>query len=128
MKNEIQSCSNDTCTIENSEQKSWVRPHYELERNDEAFRLRVYVPGTGKSGVKLSVSEGILSLTAERSDSVPEGWKPLSRELSRDDYKLEVRVPQKVDVSTISANIENGILSLSLPISEAAKPRVIEVE
>ena len=132
MKEEIQACNTDTCSVpaksETESSKTWVRPYYESERNDEAFRLKVYVPGSNKSGVKLSVNEGVINLTAERSDAPSENWKPITRELKRADYKLDVRIPEKVDVESISATVENGILSLVLPIREAAKPRVIEVE
>jgi HSP20 family protein len=132
MNSELTTSKDDPCctpatTDEQSESKSWVRPHYELDRNDEAFRLRVYVPGSNKSNVEISITDAVLSLTAKRTDTAAQGWKPLSRELDRRDYRLEVRVPEKVDVAVIKAAVEDGILLLTLPISEAQKPRSIEV-
>ena len=129
MKNELTNCQEDTCcTPTSAGPKASVRPHYELDRNDEAFRLRVYVPGANRSTVSLSVDGGVLQLGAERADSPSDKWKPVSRELSRRDYRLEVRVPEKVDVAAIKATVEDGILSLTLPIREADKPRSIEVQ
>jgi HSP20 family protein len=104
-----------------------VRPHYEIDRNDDAFRLRVYIPGSNKSGVSISVDAGVLKLDAVRKDLPSENWKPLSREIVRRDYQLEVRIPEKVDVGAIGASVEDGVLLLTLPIREAAKPRSIEI-
>lgn len=134
MNTELDTCKDETCCTpapatseERSVAEGWVRPHYESDRNDEAYRLRVYVPGSNKSHVEISVADGVLTLTAKRSDTVAADWKPLSRELDRRDYRLEVRVPEKVDVAAIKASVEDGILLLTLPISEAQKPRSIEV-
>ena len=44
------------------------------------------------------------------------------------DYRLEAQVPEKVDVNRIGATVQDGILLLTLPIREAAKPRVIEID
>jgi len=130
MNNELTTCKDESCCTPESvgvEKRAWVRPHYEFDRNDEAFRLRVYVPGANKSSVSLSVEAGILKLTAARADAPSPEWKPLSRELVRSDYRLEVRIPEKVDVAAIEASVENGILLLTLPIREADKPHTIAV-
>lgn len=130
MNNELTTCKDESCCTPETavaEQHTWARPHYELDRNDEAFRMRVYVPGCNKSSVDLSVDAGILKLTAKRADVPSADWKPISRELARRDYRLEVRVPETVDVAAINATVADGILLLTLPISEAEKPRSIEV-
>jgi len=131
MNNELANCNTETCCTPeeaaSNENRAVVRPHYELDRNQDAFRLRVYVPGANKSGVSLAVDSGVLKLSASRSDRPSDEWKPLSREISRRDYQLEVRIPEKVDVDAIKASVEDGILLLTLPIREAAKPRSIEV-
>ena len=130
MNNEVATCKEETCCSPQTGQTttdSWVRPHYELDHNDEAFRLRIYIPGSAKSDVEISVDSGLLTLKAKRSDCPRENWKPLSRELSRNPYQIEVKLPDKVDVSKIGAQVDIGILLLTLPIREANKPRSIEV-
>ena len=131
MNDELANCNTETCCTPegaaSTESRAVVRPHYELDRNQDAFRLRVYVPGANKSGVSLTVDAGVLKLSASRSDRPSDEWKPLSREISRRDYQLEVRIPEKVDVNAIKASVEDGILLLTLPIREAAKPRSIDV-
>ncbi len=128
MNNEVSTCKPE-CTVPAATESSeaWARPHYEADRDSETYRLRVYVPGSNKSNVNLSVEEGLLTVNAKRSDTPDENWKPLSLELSRRDYRLEVRIPEKVDVSAIGAKVEDGILLLTLPIREADKPRSIEI-
>ena len=124
MSNELTTCKEDTCTT--SEQTS-VRPHYELDRNDEAFRINVYIPGSSKTDVNLSINEGTLSIQAKRGDAPSGDWKPLRRELRYDSYRLDVKLPEKVDAAKIGAKVEDGILALTLPIREADKPRNIEI-
>ncbi len=130
MNDELSTCKDDTCCAPHTaetETETWVRPHYELDRSDEAFRLRVYIPGSAKSDVDISVDSGMLTLKAKRSDAPAENWKPISRELARNPYQLEVKLPEKVDAAKIGAEVENGILLLTLPIRDADKPRSIEV-
>ena len=130
MNNELSTCKDDTCCAPQTAQtetENWVRPHYELDRNDEAFRLRVYIPGSAKSDVDISVDSGLLTLKAKRGDVPGDDWKPISRELARNPYQLEVKLPETVDISKIGAKVEDGILRLTLPIREADKPRSIEV-
>ena len=124
MSNELTTCNDNTCTASD---ESSVRPQYDLDRNDDAFRIKVYVPGSSKSDVDLSVNEGTLTIKAKRSDAPTGDWKPIRRELRHDGYRLDVRLPDKVDTSNIGAKVEDGILNLTLPIREADKPRTIEV-
>ena len=130
MNNELSTCKDETCRPAQTTKpraERWVRPHYELDRNDEAFRLRVYIPGSAKSDVEISVDAALLTVRARRSDGPGDNWKPISRELSRHPYQLEVKLPEKVDVAKIGAKVEHGILHLTLPVREADKPRSIEV-
>lgn len=133
MSNELSTCKDDTCcipqqsTTTSTTDEIWVRPPYELDRNEEAFRVKVYVPGAAKSDVNISVDGGSLTVTASRSDRPNDDWKPIHRELSNNSYRLEVKLPDQVDVTKIGASVEDGILDLTLPIREADKPRNIEV-
>ncbi|MEM7144072.1 MAG: Hsp20/alpha crystallin family protein [Verrucomicrobiota bacterium] len=106
---------------------STVKPYYTVKQGEDAFELGVVMPGVAKGDVRVSVEDDVLTVAGVRGVSVPEGWRPLHSELSRSDYELELRLNVDVDEDGISAKLEDGILSLRLPLSEAAKPREIEV-
>jgi HSP20 family protein len=106
---------------------TFTKPHYRAKQDEAGYSLRVYVPGVGKSGVTLKLAKDLLTITAKRSDTTPEGWTPLSRELSTDDYQLRLHLDTKIDSDRITAKLEDGVLDVALPLKEAAQPRVIDV-
>ncbi len=104
------------------------RPRYQIETTSEAHTVRVELPGVVKEDVRLNLEDGVLSLSAARSRVVPEAWKPLHRELSDAGYELRLRLNDHVDEARLSATLEDGVLTLTLPVKEAAKPRAIAVQ
>jgi HSP20 family protein len=125
MSKELTNCC-DVATAK-PEQVTYVKPQYTVKEGEDAFELGVVMPGVAKSDVHVAVEDDVLAVTGVRANSLPEGWKPLYNELSQSDYKLELRLNVDVDEDRISAKLEDGILSLRLPLSETAKPRTIEV-
>lgn len=107
--------------------RATARPRYDVTAKDNAYEVRVYLPGVTKDAVKVSVDEGVLTVKAERRLRLPEGWRPLHRESADADYELALRVDAEVDVARVEAVQRDGVLTLTLPKAEAAKPRQIQV-
>lgn len=120
-------CSNNDTALDCATTKAFTKPRYQASNDDQDYSVRVYVPGVDKSGVTLSLAKEILTITAKRSDSVPESWKALGQELPSEDYQLLLQLDGKIDPDRITAKLENGVLDVTLPVKEAVKPRVIEV-
>lgn len=107
---------------------SAVKPRYAVDGSDEAYEVRVELPGVPKDGITVDLDENVLTLRAKRKASAQEGWKTLHREMSDLDFILRLRLNAQVDESKMSAGLDNGVLTLRLPVKEAAKPRRIEVQ
>lgn len=90
--------------------------------------MRVDLPGVTKESVTLAVDAGLLTLRAGRVTTVPETWKPLHRELSDADYELKLKLNDRVNDQALTANLEDGVLTIILPVKEAVKPRVIAIQ
>ena len=121
-------CSPRTCTPATSGVTESVRkPLYNVNGSAEAYEVRVELPGVPKSGVKLDLEENILSIRGERSTTVPEGMKALHRELSPLSYLLRLRLNTPVVEEQMTAKLEDGVLTVCLPLKEVAKPRQIPV-
>ena len=121
-------CSPRTCTPATSGvTESLRKPLYNVNGNAEAYEVRVELPGVPKSGVKLDLEETILTIRGERSTTVPEGMKALHRELSPLSYLLRLRLNTPVVEEQMTAKLEDGVLTLRLPLKEVAKPRQIPV-
>ncbi|MCB1088223.1 MAG: Hsp20/alpha crystallin family protein [Verrucomicrobiae bacterium] len=108
----------------------FVEPRYTTRKVDEhTWEIGIAVPGVKREDVAVSLEDSELEVTARRSDTRPDGWRPLQTPLPRPDgYRLGLSLAIDVDPERISAKLEDGILTLRLPVSETAKPRRIAVE
>ena len=97
-----------------------------LETQDE-FRVYVDLPGAVADNVEVQFEDGVLTLHA----CVPPRQEPdaeyLLREYSVGDYHREFRVGEGVDAAQIAAECRDGVLTLHLPKSPAARQRRIAV-
>jgi HSP20 family protein len=92
-----------------------MRTPLDVEETNEAYVIRCDVPGVDPKDIQLEVNNDMLTLKAERK--TPHVVTEHSFEL-----------PKKVDASRIEAQVELGVLTLTLPKREEAKPRTIEVK
>ena len=121
-------CSPRTCAPATSGvTESLRKPLYNVNGNAEAYEVRIEMPGVPKSGVKLDLEDNILTVRGERNTTVPEGMKALHRELSPLSYLLRLRLNTPVEEDKMTAKLEDGVLTLRLPLKEVAKPRQIPV-
>lgn len=97
-----------------------------LERED-AFVLSLDVPGFAEAELSIEYHEGQLKIGGTRELSVPEGSTEHLRERRSGSFTRTFSIPRDVDVENIVAKHENGVLTVTLPKSELAKPRKIEV-
>ena len=106
---------------------TWRRPRYDVLESDDAFDVRVSLPGVRREGVDISVDGDTLSITGTRTHSAMEEWRPLRRELPEGDYRLNLRLNVAVKESKIRAHVEDGILDLTLPKADVTKARKSKV-
>ncbi len=104
-------------------------PSVDIREEENRYLLEAELPGYTEKDVHLRVEENLLVLEAnrkgEKEDKEP-GY--LVRERSSASYKRSFVLPKDVDSSKISASMKNGVLSLELQKSEAAKPKTIEIK
>ena len=110
-----------------SEQR-YRRPRYDVQTQESDYVIRVLVPGVPKDGVEVSLNGRNLEVLGHRKAIRQEGWKPVFEELNWDDYRLRLELNVDVDQNRISAQVEDGVLRLTLPKAEEAKPRRIEIQ
>lgn len=108
-------------------QASGLKPRYNVNGNKDAYAIQVELPGVKKENVSINLDGELLTLHAVRSVAAPAGWKPLHQELAQDDFLLRLKLNAPVDENKLAARLEDGVLTLSLPLKEAARPRAIPV-
>lgn len=125
---ELDTAKKQECVSQDTAQaRTWRRPHYDVSENDEAFDVRVTLPGVNRQGVDISVEEDTLTIVGTRNPAAQVGWRPLRRELPVGDYRLSLRLNVAIKDAKISARVEDGILQLTLPKADEVKPRKIKV-
>lgn len=103
------------------------RPWLRQSETEEALTLTAALPGLTPEGLELTVEGNRLTIVAKRPVAVPEGYRALHRERSDLHFEQSLRVPASVDTAAISAQLDRGLLTVTLPKLPTAKPRRIPV-
>lgn len=96
-------------------------------RRDEDVVLLFDLPGVDPQSIDLTVDQHVLTVRAERQPEVDEGEDVLAAERPHGTFVRRVFLGDTLDTDRISAEYHNGVLRLTIPLSERAKPRKIEV-
>lgn len=100
-----------------------------IERENE-IRVVVELPGLDPEEVDLSLENNVLSITGEKREERREGDEKSRYHLSERRYGKFTRsfvLPREVDAESIRASFDNGVLTITIPKSEKARRRRIEI-
>ena len=96
-------------------------------RRGDAFLVHLDLPGVQPDTVDITVENQVLTVTAERRFEQHEGDQFLVSERPQGSFSRQLRLGSTIDTETIAASYEDGVLTLTLPVSERAKPRQVQV-
>jgi HSP20 family protein len=104
-------------------------PEADFYETEEEFVLELDLPGFGADDVDVTVEDGVLSITGERSEEREEtkGTYHL-RERSRDTFSRSFTIPHSIDAGSVAADFRRGVLTVKLPKAAEAKARRIEIK
>ena len=106
---------------------SWVPPVDIFEQKDQ-IRIMAEVPGVRPEDVKISLEGNVLTIRGEKQQVAEEQTDRVHRyERTYGEFERTFSLPATVDAQRITAAYEHGILTVTLPKVEQAKPRQIEV-
>ena len=105
-------------------------PPADIEETDTHYVLKLDVPGFSKDAIQVEVDDGILKIAGERNALITDGNKPRLHLSERQSGRFERRFTfnDEVDFEKIEAQFADGVLQVSIPKKESAKPRKIEVK
>jgi len=98
-------------------------PHVELGETDKELRVTAELPGLDENDVEISVEEGALTLRGEKRSEVEDKDRGYS-ERSYGRFERRIGLPKGVDRDQASASFRNGVLTVTLPKTEAANEDV----
>jgi len=103
-------------------------PPLDLYDNKDSFVVTLELPGLRKEDIGLSLHDGVLTVSGERKfDSASAKGGAFRTERPHGKFERSIGMPSRVNPDGVSASYKDGILSVTLPKSEDAKPRQIEV-
>ena len=105
----------------------YVTPLADVESNENAYTIHAEMPGVDKSGLEITVDKGELTIIGHRHIQPPAG-DPVYLEIRQADFRRVYELDPAVDTTKITAHIDQGVLTLTLPRAEAVKPRRITVD
>ena len=94
---------------------------------DGMYTLRFDLPGVDPDHVDLMVENNILTVTCERKVEDTEGANWLLRERPTGTHSREVRLGDRLDTGKVQATYDQGVLTVTIPIREEAKPQKIAI-
>jgi HSP20 family protein len=97
-----------------------------IRRQDE-IELRFDLPGIDTESIDVTVDRGVLTVSARRSEEYAEGEKPFIRERVMGSFSRKIRLSDVVDADRIAASFDGGVLTVSVPLTERAQPRKVEI-
>ena len=98
-----------------------------LYQSGDAFEMRLEVPGIDKDALDIKIQGNYLEISGKREQDVPEGYKVHKTERLNGTFSRSFTLPDDVDSTRVEAKLKDGVLYLTLPKSEAAKPRQISI-
>lgn len=105
----------------------WLPP-CDITEDDRSIRMQLELPGVKPEDVRLSIEDNVLSVRGEKRQVAEERNERVHRyERSYGAFERTFTLPSSVDTGNIDAHIENGILTVTIPKSERAKPREIRL-
>ena len=99
----------------------------DLYRTGDHYVLDVDLPGIDPGSVDIDVDGSVLTIRAERTLGAPEGSQWLTRERQPGTFVRQLTLGDGLDAERITAGYDNGVLSITIPVKESAKPRKIAV-
>ena len=96
-------------------------------RHGEEFIVQFDLPGVDPSSIDLTVEKNVLSVTATRQRTFAEGDEVLVSERPQGEFRRQLFLGEQLDTEHISADYEDGVLTLTLSVAEQAKPRKVEI-
>ena len=94
----------------------------------EGYQAALLAPGLEESSINVTVHEDTLAIEGELQFSVPENSKPIWQEFGPSKFRRSLRLGSAVDPARVEAMFKNGLLLVTMPKAEHAKPRQIQVQ
>jgi HSP20 family protein len=117
----------DLVSSEEVSNRTWMPP-VDIQETADSYRLTAELPGLTKEDINITLENNVLRLSGERKfekDVKKEGYHRIERTYGS--FARAFTLPTQVNHDKVEAAFENGLLTISVPKAEQAKPRKITI-
>jgi len=118
---------NRSAPVQREAATNFVAPEVNIFEKNDGYVLEAEMPGVPKDGLEITLEGNEMTIVGHRRIQ-PLPGEPLFRESDHADFRRVFELDPAIDTSKISARMDQGVLTLTLPKSEKVKPRKISVE
>jgi HSP20 family protein len=116
----------ETRETDRTQAEQFITPTASVTEIGDGYVLELEMPGVKKDGLEISVENNELTIIGRRSVPAAEGTL-IHRESRPENFRRMFELDPSIDANKISAKIDQGLVSLTLPKAEHVKPRKITV-
>ncbi|HEY9040145.1 MAG TPA: Hsp20/alpha crystallin family protein [Roseovarius sp.] len=131
MANELKKTGGDLAPTDGGETRETgptFRPATDIFEKGDVVTVVIDMPGVTPDSVDVSVENRSLTVRGTIDAPVPEGYRRIYTEYASGTFERAFSLPETIDANAIDAAHRDGVLTLTLKKSEAAKPKQIEVK
>lgn len=120
----------DLLPSEEASNRTWMPP-VDIQETPDAYRLTAELPGLTREDINITLENNVLRLTGERKlekdakDAKKDGYLRIERTYGA--FSRAFTLPSQVNHDKVEAAFENGVLTITVPKAEQAKPRKISI-
>ncbi len=108
-------------------EEKFVVPTATMIEKPEEYELKIEVPGVGKEDAELHIEGKTLTLKTHAKYQNPAGFKQVAAEFERSNYAISADLPEMADPKTLTAKLENGVLTVTIKKRAESQPKQIEI-
>ncbi len=105
--------------------QNFASPPVDIYEDERGLMVVADLPGVDSANADIRVDNGVLTIQAPAQHIVQS--RPVQREYELTGFYRQFQLPEEIDTGRISAELRNGVLTITLPRMERAQPRRIEV-
>ncbi len=110
-----------------NKEQTWS-PAVDIYEFDDRFEIRADIPGITLTDVEITIEKNVLTINGERPAPAAEDGQAHRIERDYGKFSRQFRLPETVDVESVKASGDNGVLQVVVPKAEKLQPRRIEVQ
>ena len=109
-------------------EKDWT-PAVDFSESEKEYTLKAELPGINKDDIDISLADGVLTVKGEKREEKKEEKENYHyRETRYGSFSRSLLLPEDASMEKVDAVYADGVLTVSIPKTEAAKPKKIEIQ